>query len=212
MNKKYNFKQAQFFITVNDLGSLPQQSIKEIAVCGRSNAGKSSLLNRLTNQTRLAFTSKTPGRTQHINYFSINNHTTSEGEADTFLVDLPGYGYAKVPEKIRAHWVGLLSDYLITRPQLVGLVLIMDSRHPLKELDYTMLKFFSSTGKPIHIVLSKSDKLNNQEKTAVLRLVNTSLNDNGFTNFSVQLFSAPKKQGIEDVENILNGWLQGKLT
>ncbi|MDQ5921686.1 MAG: GTP-binding protein [Pseudomonadota bacterium] len=206
MSKKYNFKQAQFFITVNDLASLPQQSIKEIAVCGRSNAGKSSLLNRLTNQTRLAFTSKTPGRTQHINYFSISN-TSDNSAADTFLVDLPGYGYAKVPEKIRAHWVGLLSDYLISRPQLVGLVLIMDSRHPLKELDYTMLRFFSSTGKPIHIVLSKSDKLNNQEKTAVLHLVKSTLHDDGFTNFSVQLFSAPKRQGIEDVESVLNSWL-----
>lgn len=197
---KYNFKQAQFFTTVNDLVALPKESVEEIAICGRSNAGKSSLLNRLTNKTRLAFTSKTPGRTQHINYFSIN-------ESGLFLVDLPGYGYAKVPEKIRAHWVNLLGDYLTTRSQLVGLVLIMDARHPLKELDYIMLRFFGSTGKPIHIVLSKADKLNNQQKVQTLRLVKNTLHEANFGNFSVQLFSSPKRQGIEELELVLNSWL-----
>ena len=193
---KYNFQQAQFFTTVNDLESLPADSVKEIAICGRSNAGKSSLLNTLTNKTRLAFTSKTPGRTQHINYFSIGND-------GLFLVDLPGYGYAKVPSKIRSHWEKLLSEYLQKREQLAGLVLIMDARHPLKELDYTILRFFGATNKPIHIVLSKADKLNNHEKVQTLQFVKTSLKDD-FTNFSVQLFSAPKRQGIEELETALN--------
>lgn len=198
--KKHHYKQAQFFNTVNDLHSLPIQSIKEIAIAGRSNAGKSSMLNTLTNQTRLAYTSKTPGRTQHINYFSIP-------EEGVFLVDLPGYGYAKVPEAVRAHWVTLLGEYLAHREPLVGLVLIMDSRHPLKELDYTMLRYFGATGKPIHIILSKSDKLNNQEKTKVLSFVKTSLTEYGFTNFTVQLFSSLKKIGVPELEEVLDTWL-----
>lgn len=198
--EKLNYTQARFFITVNDLECLPNEPVKEFAVCGRSNAGKSSLLNTLTNQTRLAFTSKTPGRTQHINYFSIGN-------SNIFLVDLPGYGYAKVPQKIRAHWEGLLGHYLQTRKQLIGLVLIMDSRHPLKDLDYTMLNFFGQTGKPIHIVLSKADKLNQQEKVLTLRFVKEQLTQEGFSNFTVQLFSSPKRVGIEELEDTLNTWL-----
>ena len=197
---KYHYKQAQFFTTVNDLKSLPNESIKEIAFAGRSNAGKSSMINTLTNQTRLAYTSKTPGRTQHINYFSIP-------EDGIFLVDLPGYGYAKVPEKIREHWVILLGEYLAKREPLVGLVLIMDSRHPLKNLDYTMLEYFEETGKPIHVVLSKADKLNNQEKTKTLEFVKKQLEHDGFNNFSVQLFSALKKTGVPELELILDNWL-----
>lgn len=197
---KYNFKQAQFYTTVNDLDCLPKTSIKEIAIAGRSNAGKSSMLNTLTNQNKLAFTSKTPGRTQHINYFNL----VQEG---LFLVDLPGYGYAKVPQAIRDHWVGLLGKYLETREELIGLVLIMDSRHPLKELDYQMLNFFGVTGKPIHIVLSKVDKLNNQDKVSVLRKVKSVLTEDGFANFTVQLFSSSKKTGVEELESVLNSWL-----
>ncbi|MCE2706165.1 MAG: ribosome biogenesis GTP-binding protein YihA/YsxC [Proteobacteria bacterium] len=200
MIKKYNFKQAKFFDTVNDLKTLPPSSIKEVAIVGRSNAGKSSLLNTLTNQNKLAFTSKTPGRTQHINYFSLE-------DAGVFLVDLPGYGYAKVPEAVRKHWITLLGRYLETRDPLVGLVLIMDIRHPLKELDYKMLEFFGATGKPIHIVLSKSDKLNNQEKKETLQKVKMQLSKDGFTNFTIQLFSSLKKIGVEELEIELNKWL-----
>jgi GTP-binding protein len=197
---KYHYKQARFFTTVNDLNSLPIESIKEIAIAGRSNAGKSSMINTLTNQTRLAYTSKTPGRTQHINYFSIP-------EAGIFLVDLPGYGYAKVPESVRAHWVILLGEYLAKRNPLVGLVLIMDSRHPLKDLDYTMLEYFEATGKPIHIVLSKADKLNQQEKAKTLAYVKKQLEHDGFNNFSVQLFSSLKKTGVPELESVLDSWL-----
>jgi GTP-binding protein len=200
--QKYHYKQARFFTTVNDLASLPDDSIREIAFAGRSNAGKSSLINTLTNQTRLAYTSKTPGRTQHINYFSI-------GEDGTFLVDLPGYGYAKVPEKIRKHWVTLLGEYLAHRDPLVGLVMIMDARHPLKDLDYTMLEYFEATGKPIHLVLSKADKLNNQEKSKTLAFVKKQLEHDGFKNFSVQLFSSSKKVGVPELEGVLDGWLAG---
>lgn len=194
----YNFQQAKFYTTVNDLRSLPQTNY-EIAIVGRSNAGKSSLLNALTNQTRLAFTSKTPGRTQHINYFEV-------GPA-VFLVDLPGYGYAKVPEAIRQHWVGLLGNYLEKRKEICGLVLIMDSRHPLKDLDWQMIEFFAVTEKPLHIVLSKSDKLTNQEKIQVLNQVKRELSEFGIKNLSLQLFSAPKRQGIEELSVKLNQWL-----
>lgn len=195
---KINFKQAKFFTTVNDLAKLPSVN-KEIAIVGRSNAGKSSLLNTLTNQNRLAFTSKTPGRTQHINYFEICN--------GVHLVDLPGYGYAKVPQKIREHWVRLLGDYLQIRNELIGLVLIMDSRHPLKDLDIQMIEFFAITGKPLHVVLSKSDKLTHQEKAATLRQVKSAIYEYGFINLSIQMFSSPKKQGIEELEDKLNEWL-----
>jgi GTP-binding protein len=194
----YNFQQAKFFTTVNDLKSLPNTN-HEIAIVGRSNAGKSSLLNTLTNQTRLAFTSKTPGRTQHINYFEIAQAV--------YLVDLPGYGYAKVPEAIRQHWVGLLGNYLQNRQEICGLVLIMDSRHPLKELDWQMIRFFSATGKPLHIVLSKADKLTNQEKAQTLFKVRDALDEFGVAELSLQLFSAPKRQGIEELAAKLNQWL-----
>lgn len=195
-----NFKQAKFYTTVNDLKQLPKQVSKEIAIVGRSNAGKSSLLNTLTNQTRLAYTSKTPGRTQHINYFDIGN--------DVHLVDLPGYGYAKVPEEIRKHWVGLLGNYLQFRKEIIGLVLIMDARHPLKDLDLQMLEFFSQTGKPLHIVLSKSDKLTTQEKNKTLRFVQDELVEYGFEDLSVQLFSSPKRLGVDILETKLSEWIE----
>jgi GTP-binding protein len=194
----YNYKQAKFYTTVNDLKSLPQVN-HEVAIVGRSNAGKSSLLNTLTNQNRLAYTSKTPGRTQHINYFEVSS--------GVYLVDLPGYGYAKVPEKIRDHWVHLLGDYLQFRAEIVGLVLIMDARHPLKDLDLQMIEFFSHSGKPLHVVLSKADKLSNQERTNTLRLVQKKIAEYGFINLSVQLFSSLKKTGVPELEDKLNEWL-----
>lgn len=126
------FQNAKFFTTVNHLKDLPDTPL-EIAFVGRSNAGKSSAINTLTNHVRLAYVSKTPGRTQHINFFELQN--------GNFLVDLPGYGYAQVPEAIRTRWVKLLGDYLQQRKQLIGLILIMDARHPLKELDIRMLDF-----------------------------------------------------------------------
>ena len=192
------FQNAKFFTTVNHLKDLPDTPA-EIAFVGRSNAGKSSAINTLTNHVRLAYVSKAPGRTQHINFFELSN--------GSFMVDLPGYGYAQVPEAIRTHWVKLLGDYLQQRRQLIGLVLIMDARHPLKELDLRMLDFFHITGRPVHILLSKADKLSKNEQIKTLGAVKKSLKPYMTRQrISVQLFSSLKKQGIEEVNQVVGEW------
>lgn len=192
------FQNAKFFTTVNHLKDLPDTPA-EIAFVGRSNAGKSSAINTLTNHVRLAYVSKTPGRTQHINFFELEN--------GNFMVDLPGYGYAQVPEAIRAHWVKLLGDYLQQRRQLIGLILIIDSRHPLKALDIQMLDFFHITGRPVHILLSKADKLSKNDQIKTLAAVKKSLKP--YTErqkISVQLFSSLKKQGMDEVNQVVGSW------
>ncbi|EIC14006.1 ribosome biogenesis GTP-binding protein YihA/YsxC [Kingella kingae] len=192
------FQNAQFFTTVNHLKDLPDTQA-EIAFVGRSNTGKSSAINTLCNHVRLAYVSKTPGRTQHINFFKLANQH--------FMVDLPGYGYAQVPEAVRAHWVKLLGDYLQTRQSLLGLVLIMDARHPLKPLDIQMLDFFALTGRPVHILLSKSDKLSKNEQIKTLSSVKKALKPfMERQTVSVQLFSSLKKQGIDEVEQVVQAW------
>ena len=192
------FHNAKFFTTVNHLKDLPDTAA-EIAFVGRSNAGKSSSINALCNHVRLAYVSKTPGRTQHINFFELSN--------GHFMVDLPGYGYAQVPEAIRAHWVKLLGDYLQTRPSLLGLVLIIDIRHPLKPLDIQMLDFFAQTERPVHILLSKADKLSKNEQIKTLSSVKKALKPFAERQaVTVQLFSSLKKQGIEEVEHIVQSW------
>lgn len=192
------FQNAQFFTTVNHLKDLPHTEA-EIAFVGRSNAGKSSAINTLTNHVRLAYVSKTPGRTQHINFFELRN--------GYFLADLPGYGYAQVPEDVRAHWVRLLGQYLQQRQSLIGLILIMDVRHPLKDLDKQMLDFFATTGQPVHILLSKADKLSKNDQIKTLSSVKKALKPYmERQQVSVQLFSSLKKQGLEEVETVVQGW------
>lgn len=192
------FQNAKFFTTVNHLKDLPDTPA-EIAFVGRSNAGKSSAINTLTNHVRLAYVSKTPGRTQHINFFELAN--------GGFMVDLPGYGYAQVPEAVRAHWVKLLGDYLQQRRQLIGLVLIMDARHPLKALDIQMLDFFHATGRPVHILLSKADKLSKNDQIKTLSAVKKMLKPYmARQQISVQLFSSLKKQGIDEVDGVVGAW------
>lgn len=192
------FQNAKFFTTVNHLKDLPDTPA-EIAFVGRSNAGKSSAINTLTNHVRLAYVSKTPGRTQHINFFELSN--------GHFMVDLPGYGYAQVPEAIRTHWVKLLGDYLQQRRQLIGLILIMDARHPLKDLDMRMLDFFHITGRPVHILLSKADKLSKNDQIKTLGSVKKALKPYAERqSISVQLFSSLKKQGIEEVNQTVGTW------
>ena len=192
------FRGATFYITAHHLTDLPPPLGPEIAFAGRSNAGKSSAINTLADHNRLAFVSKTPGRTQQINFFSL--------PGGAFLVDLPGYGYAKVQRELRAHWEQLLSTYLQTRGSLFGMVLIMDARHPLTPLDGQMLNWFASTGKPVHVLLSKSDKLSRQEGQKTLRAVQAGLREYA-DNYTAQLFSSSKKQGMEEAEEVIGGWL-----
>ncbi|MDO4641329.1 MAG: ribosome biogenesis GTP-binding protein YihA/YsxC [Neisseria sp.] len=194
------FQNAKFFTTVNHLKDLPDTPA-EIAFVGRSNAGKSSAINTLCNHVRLAYVSKTPGRTQHINFFEL-----ADGN---FMVDLPGYGYAEVPEAVRKHWVQLLGNYLQTRQELIGLVLIMDCRHPLKPIDIQMLDFFEKTKKPVHILLSKADKLSKNDQIKTLSSVKKSLKPfMARQEVSVQLFSSLKKYGMEEVNATVEHWFR----
>lgn len=194
------FQKAVFLTTVANLRDLPQDALCEVAFAGRSNAGKSSAINTLAGRVRLAYVSKTPGRTQHLNYFTL-----ADGK---YFVDLPGYGYAKAPEAIRSQWEGLIGPYLSKRAQLSGLVVIMDIRRPLTDLDIRLIEWFRPTGRPIHILLSKADKLSRQEQTKVLRSMRAELATWGGDNlYSVQLFSSLKKTGVEEAEVVLAGWL-----
>ena len=187
--------------TVANLRDLPQDSVREVAFAGRSNAGKSSTINTLAGRVRLAYVSKTPGRTQHLNYFTL-----ADGK---YFVDLPGYGYAKAPEAIRSQWEGLIGPYLNKRDQLAGLVVIMDIRRPMTDLDLRLIDWFRPTGRPIHILLSKADKLSRQEQTKALKSVKAEVATWGDADlYSVQLFSSLKKTGVEEAEGVLAGWLE----
>jgi len=206
--------QARFFTTVNQLRDLPALQVPEIAFAGRSNAGKSTAINLLTNQKGLAFASKTPGRTQHINFFSIGGahpaqhrkDPTRVDEIEAMLVDLPGYGYAEVSGDAKLHWQKLLGDYVQRRKQLAALVLIMDARRPFTDLDTQMLEWFAPSGKPIHCILTKVDKLNRNESVNALRQAQQVLDSyvdeegNGFP-FTVQLFSSLKRVGLEEAND-----------
>jgi len=197
------FQKAVFLTTVAHLRDLPADSVREVAFAGRSNAGKSSAINTLAGRVRLAYVSKTPGRTQHLNYFTL-----AEGK---YFVDLPGYGFAKAPEAIRSQWEGLIGPYLSKREQLAGLVVIMDSRRPFTDLDIRLIDWFRPTSRPLHILLSKADKLSRQEQTKVLRAVRAEIaswsGEGEASRYSAQLFSSLKKTGIEEAEQVLAGWL-----
>lgn len=206
--------QARFFTTVNNLRNLPGLQVPELAFAGRSNAGKSTAINTLCNQKKLAFASKTPGRTQHINYFSIGGahvgqhrkDATNVDEIRGLIVDLPGYGYAEVPGEAREHWNELLGTYIRQRDQLSALVLIMDARRPFTDLDRQMLEWFAPTGKPVHCLLTKSDKLNRNDSVNALRQTNSILAsyiDAASGNplpYTAQLFSALKRVGLEEAD------------
>jgi GTP-binding protein len=206
--------QARFYRTANHPADLPKLEVPEVAFAGRSNAGKSTAINILCNQKSLAFASRTPGRTQHINFFSIGgahvgqhrHDPVREDEIRALLVDLPGYGYAEVSGSAKLHWQELLSNYLRTRKQLVGLVLMVDSRRPFTALDVQMLEWFAGTGKPVHCILTKADKLNRNECANALRMARTYLesyvDEHGTPfPFTVQLFSAPKRIGLEEAND-----------
>lgn len=192
------FRNAQFEISIAKPSGLPPPNGPEIAFAGRSNAGKSSAINTLAGHVRLAYVSKTPGRTQLINFFRLNS--------GALLVDLPGYGYAAVPEKVRRDWQGLIETYLRERESLVGLVLMMDSRHPMTALDRQMIGWFAPSGRPIHVLLTKSDKLSRGPANATLLEVRKAVAEFG-PHVTVQLFSSLKKTGVEECERVVAGWL-----
>ena len=194
---------AVFNISVNHFDELPNDEGIEIAFAGRSNAGKSSAINSLSKQNRLAYVSKQPGRTQLINFFSIDDYIS--------LVDLPGYGYAKVPETLKNHWIETLPRYLQERNSLAGLIIVMDIRRPLTKLDIQMLDWFAPRQKPIHILLTKSDKLSKDKSLRTLIEVKKIVQEKWVNlyqiKFTVQLFSSLKKQGIEEANEIIQSWL-----
>ncbi|KXJ31108.1 MULTISPECIES: ribosome biogenesis GTP-binding protein YihA/YsxC [Pseudomonas] len=191
-------QQASFLISAAKVDQCPLDSGLEVAFAGRSNAGKSSALNTLTH-ANLARTSKTPGRTQLLNFFTLDEERR--------LVDLPGYGYAKVPIPLKQHWQEHLEAYLSSRNSLSGVVLMMDIRHPLTEFDRLMLDWAQASSMPLHILLTKADKLAfGAQKNALLKVQREVRQGWGDT-ASIQLFSAPKRQGIEDAQRVLASWL-----
>ena len=196
-------QKAKFITSANHINELPEDDGLEIAFAGRSNAGKSSAINSLSRQNRLAYVSKQPGRTQLVNFFEI--------EERKYLVDLPGYGYAKVPESMRKHWQKTLPTYLQQRQSLVGLVIVMDIRNPLTELDINMLDWFAPRQKPIHVLLTKCDKLSKDKQNKTLFSVQKELENQWSTFYqtpcTVQLFSSLKKIGLEEADGVLETWL-----
>ncbi len=193
-----NYRAAQFLTSAGKLSQCPLDEGWEIAFAGRSNAGKSSAINTLTGNRKLARTSKTPGRTQLINFFSLSDQQR--------LVDLPGYGFAKVPEVVKREWVRRLEYYLQHRQCLRGMILLMDVRRPLQVFDRMMLDWAVAAGMPVHILLTKADKLKKGPAQSTLLQVRSQLAAESEL-VSVQLFSALKKTGLEPLCEVLNAWL-----
>ena len=194
-------RQAQFVASAHALHELPADVGAEVAFAGRSNAGKSSAINALTQRKKLAFVSKTPGRTQTINFFDCGGGKR--------LVDLPGYGYAAVPQNERKHWGELISAYLQTRESLRGLVVIVDARHPLTPLDQQLLGWHAPSGQPVLVLLTKSDKLGRQEASKSLQAAELAL-PKLHPQASVVLFSAVTGTGQRQAHGILDAWLTGR--
>ncbi|MBW7984222.1 ribosome biogenesis GTP-binding protein YihA/YsxC [Enterobacillus tribolii] len=195
--KTYNYHVTHFVTSAPDIRHLPSDSGIEVAFAGRSNAGKSSALNTLTNQKSLARTSKTPGRTQLINLFEV-----AEGVR---LVDLPGYGYAEVPEEMKRKWQQALGEYLQKRNCLKGLVVLMDIRHPLKELDQQMIQWAVDVSLPVLILLTKADKLASGARKSQLNMVREAVLP-FMGDIQVEYFSSLKKTGVDKLRNKLDYW------
>lgn len=194
-----DFRQTQFLTSAETLAQCPEDIGIEVAFAGRSNAGKSSAINCLTDNKRMARTSKTPGRTQLINLFSIDEQRR--------LVDLPGYGYAKVAEQVKLKWQKHLNDYLQKRESLHGLVLLMDIRHPLQSDDVMVIEWAIASQLPLHILLTKADKLKpNACRQAVFNITKEIANYS--QDITVQPFSSLKKTGLIELQEQLNSWYQ----
>lgn len=202
------FHSARFLISVAELAGLPPASLPEIAFAGRSNAGKSTAINVLTQQKRLAFASKTPGRTQLLNFFELaERDQDGQTQPRGYLVDLPGYGYAKAPEAQRAQWDQLVGGYVAQRQSLVGIVIVMDARRPLMPGDEALITYVDRPSCALHLLLTKADQLNNSEKRTALDQAKRRADQLG-ARASAQLFSALKRQGIEELERTLERWLR----
>jgi GTP-binding protein len=192
---------ARFLTTAAQLHHLPAYELPEIAFVGRSNAGKSTCINVLTQQKRLAFASKTPGRTQHINLFALGR----QGQTDAVLADLPGYGYAAVPKQDKIRWQQVMANYLLTRDNLRAVVLLCDPRHGLTELDDILLDVIRprvEEGLKFLVLLTKADKLNRSEAAKALQIAKLQAGGG-----EVKLFSALKKQGVDEVATLLYDWM-----
>ncbi len=197
MNPLYH--QARFINSAPKLSDAPEDQGLEIAFAGRSNAGKSSAINALTQQNSLARISKTPGRTQLLNFFEIDKQRK--------FVDLPGYGYAKVPPSVKQKWQKMMETYLHERKALCGIVLVMDIRHPLTEFDWKMIEWCEHAALPLHILLTKADKFKFGAAKNTLLKVQRDLSD-ASTVITLQLFSSLKKSGVDDVHQILDEWFK----
>ena len=195
------FNRADYLLAAHTHRQLPPDGGREVAFAGRSNAGKSSALNALCGRNALARVSKTPGRTQQLVYFGLPPH---EGK---YLVDLPGYGYAKVPQDLQAHWQAFLDGYFGSRLALAGLVVVMDIRHPLKDYDRHMLAYAVERGIPAHALLTKADKLGRGQQGNSLQAVKKELFSSFGDTVSVQTFSGESKQGVDQARAVVNGWL-----
>jgi GTP-binding protein len=199
---KHPLQHAQFLQSVANEEQLPPPGAPEIAFAGRSNAGKSSAINALANRARLAFTSKTPGRTQQINFFRLRG--------GALLADLPGYGYAAVPRPLKEHWQQFLARYLATRQSLVGLVLVVDARHGLSDLDRTLLSGYLTSGRPVLLLATKMDKFaasGQREATRAIERDIASAFAFAVAQVAVVPFSATRRIGIEAAEAMLAQWL-----
>ncbi|MBQ0721337.1 MAG: YihA family ribosome biogenesis GTP-binding protein [Gammaproteobacteria bacterium] len=205
MSTPLSFTQAAFLQSAPTLAECPADTGAEVAFAGRSNAGKSSAINTLTRQGKLARISKTPGRTQLINLFSLTENKR--------LVDLPGYGFAKVPKAMKARWDRNLAEYLQGRQSLKGLILLMDIRHPLQDYDWQMLAWSADCGMPVHVLLTKADKLKKGPGKSTLLQVRKVLAEEGLDELAtVQMFSSLKRSGIEELETVLREWLAEPAT
>ena len=195
------FARAQYLLAAHNFRQLPPDGGFEVAFAGRSNAGKSSALNALCQQNALARVSKTPGRTQQLVFFGLPPHENK------YLVDLPGYGYAKVPQELQAHWQAFLDGYFGSRDALRGLVVVMDVRHPLKEYDRQMLSYAMRRGLPAHVILTKADKLGRGAAGNTLQAVRMELQRSFADSVTVQLFSGESKQGVDELRAVVARWL-----
>lgn len=199
---KHPVQGAEFLLAVADDSQLPPPGPFEIAFAGRSNAGKSSAINALANRTRLAFTSKTPGRTQQIVFFRLRS--------GALLADLPGYGYAAVPQALKRHWQEFLARYVATRQSLVGLVLVVDARHGLGELDRHLLTGYMPSGRPLLVLATKMDKLSASARSSASRAIERDIAvafPAHSSHASVVPFSATRREGIDLAEAMLAGWV-----